>query len=540
MNRKGKIIMKKVARIFFSITMFCCAFMISTLPVEAAKGPKATSISNVKAKGTTMVVKWKKKSGVTGYQIQYSTNSKFKKSSKTVKVKKYKTTSITIKKLKSGKKYYVRIRTYKGKKTSKWSKTKNCMIKNTSTRSTSFSGHKHNWVDHKITTQEEVIVTPAVRTQKYYLICHCEEWFSTLEDWEIHSLEGDYHHQGYAPTRATTFVKTPAKRKTVTKVKTDYRYCTICGAHYDSMSKDYDYTVSSKLKTPSIKKITSLEKGFSLSWYKESDINGYQIQYSTNSDFSKNHTITRISNANLGSADIEHLGDQCTYYVRIRTYKGNVCSNWSQKKSIKTKHWSVDASKIKFTSLKMMNNRVYFSVTNYNSVPAAVYFDLYYTDPNTGDILESKQKDYTECSFLSIGSGKTVSGCWGAPELPNGFPRSDFKIHFRIRNAEDAFKACHNDLSDKVSVSITKQDSDYTYIRFTNEGAPTDLDIVSYTAIAYDKYGKAMDAQSVTNINIPKKGNSDTQKVRFYDELHGTFVPSKVEVYPSEVYSINY
>ena len=69
-------------------------------------------------------MKWKKKSNITGYQIQYSTNSKFKKGNKSIKIKSAKTVSKKITKLKVAKKYYVRIRTYKGKKYSKWSKVK--------------------------------------------------------------------------------------------------------------------------------------------------------------------------------------------------------------------------------------------------------------------------------------------------------------------------------------------------------------------------------------------------------------------------------
>lgn len=45
--------------------------------------------------------------------IQYSTSSTFKSGDKTVTVTSYKTTSKTISKLAGGKKYYVRIRTYK-------------------------------------------------------------------------------------------------------------------------------------------------------------------------------------------------------------------------------------------------------------------------------------------------------------------------------------------------------------------------------------------------------------------------------------------
>ena len=62
-----------------------------------------------------------------GYQIQYSTDSKFKSGNKTVTVNKNSTTKKTISKLKAKKKYYVRIRTYKtvGKQKyySDWSKS---------------------------------------------------------------------------------------------------------------------------------------------------------------------------------------------------------------------------------------------------------------------------------------------------------------------------------------------------------------------------------------------------------------------------------
>ena len=83
-----------------------------------------TTITSVKAQSKAFTVKWKKKSSITGYQIQYSTNSKFKKGNKSIKIKSAKTVSKKITKLKVAKKYYVRIRTYKGKKYSKWSKVK--------------------------------------------------------------------------------------------------------------------------------------------------------------------------------------------------------------------------------------------------------------------------------------------------------------------------------------------------------------------------------------------------------------------------------
>jgi hypothetical protein len=77
--------------------------------------PKATTLSKVtSAKTKTLAVTWKKQATqTTGYQIQYSTSSKFTtKTTKTVTVKGTKTLSKTISKLTAKKKYYVRVRTY--------------------------------------------------------------------------------------------------------------------------------------------------------------------------------------------------------------------------------------------------------------------------------------------------------------------------------------------------------------------------------------------------------------------------------------------
>lgn len=112
--------MKKITAIILSIFIllgiyYPCNILAASMP---------TTITSVKAQSKAFTVKWKKKSGITGYQIQYSTNSKFKKGNKSIKIKNAKTISKKITKLKVAKKYYVRIRTYKGKKYSKWSKVK--------------------------------------------------------------------------------------------------------------------------------------------------------------------------------------------------------------------------------------------------------------------------------------------------------------------------------------------------------------------------------------------------------------------------------
>ena len=116
--------MKRILSSLLSVVMLVSAMSLVDFSAFAASKLPATSITSLSAKDNGFKIKWKKKSGITGYQIQYSTNSKFKKGNKSIKIKNAKTISKKITKLKVAKKYYVRIRTYKGKKYSKWSKVK--------------------------------------------------------------------------------------------------------------------------------------------------------------------------------------------------------------------------------------------------------------------------------------------------------------------------------------------------------------------------------------------------------------------------------
>ena len=95
--------------------------------------PKGTTLSSLKKGSKSMTVKWNKqaakmsKSHITGYQIRYATKSSMA-SAKKVLIKGYTKTSKKITGLKSGKKYYVQVRTYKTVKGvkyySKWSAKK--------------------------------------------------------------------------------------------------------------------------------------------------------------------------------------------------------------------------------------------------------------------------------------------------------------------------------------------------------------------------------------------------------------------------------
>ena len=74
--------------------------------------PKTTKITGTTAGKKQRTVKWKKISNVDGYQLRYSTKSSMSGAKNTSRISKSKS-SYAIKKLKSGKKYYVQVRTYK-------------------------------------------------------------------------------------------------------------------------------------------------------------------------------------------------------------------------------------------------------------------------------------------------------------------------------------------------------------------------------------------------------------------------------------------
>ncbi len=99
----------------------------NTPSTPAAKAPviKRAVILKITPGKKSLKLKWKKQSGITGYQIQYAQKKSFS-GKKTVRIKSSKTTSKNITKLKSKKKYYIRIRAYKTVKGKKyygsWSK----------------------------------------------------------------------------------------------------------------------------------------------------------------------------------------------------------------------------------------------------------------------------------------------------------------------------------------------------------------------------------------------------------------------------------
>lgn len=135
-NGKGKVAIKGTGIAVITVTAEGNTnYNKKAVKITITSAPKKEKLVTVKSRSKKKLeVKWSKDTRATGYEVQYSTSSKFKsKTTKTVQIRKNKITGQTIKKLKSGKKYYVRVRAYKkcGKKKlcGQWSKVKNVKIR---------------------------------------------------------------------------------------------------------------------------------------------------------------------------------------------------------------------------------------------------------------------------------------------------------------------------------------------------------------------------------------------------------------------------
>lgn len=95
-------------------------------------------------------------------------------------------------------------------------------------------------------------------------------------------------------------------------------------------------------KATSISKLTKGKKSFKVKWKKvSSQASGYQIQYATNSKFTKNKKTVTVKSYKTTSKTVTKLKAKKKYYVKIRTYKkvGSTTyySGWSKYKTVKTR-----------------------------------------------------------------------------------------------------------------------------------------------------------------------------------------------------------
>lgn len=116
--------------------------------------------------------------------------------------------------------------------------------------------------------------------------------------------------------------------------------CGHSGTAFETVSRQLGLTFVS-LDAPSVipsgLTLTPGNRYFKATWKKASSINGYQIQYSKNKNFSQS-TSKLTRNGNITNLTVKNLAANQTYYVRIRAYKNanskRYYGKWSTTKTV--------------------------------------------------------------------------------------------------------------------------------------------------------------------------------------------------------------
>ena len=187
-----------------------------------------------------------------------------------------------------------------------------------------------------------------------------------------------YQMDNYAVTmeaffKNCTFERKVTKEPTCTENGEAAYYCTVCGAKKNNSTEPLQakghfwdegfttaptfrkkgktvYTCSEcgetkteiipKLKKPQLTDVVAGKKRFTAKWGAVEDVLGFEIQYATNKEFTKNVAVVKVKNPKKVKKLVKKLKAKQTYYVRIRAYIDNgkiIYSGWSAKKTVKTK-----------------------------------------------------------------------------------------------------------------------------------------------------------------------------------------------------------
>ena len=133
---------------------------------------------------------------------------------------------------------------------------------------------------------------------------------------------------------------TPVTDKTVPATfkaagKTEGSHCSTCGKVLVAQK-----TVA-KLGAAKLSKVTAGKKQFKATWKSVKNIDGYQLQYSTDKNFKKSNKTITVKGYKSTSKMVKKLKAKKKYYVQIRAYKTingkKQYSAWSKSKTVTTK-----------------------------------------------------------------------------------------------------------------------------------------------------------------------------------------------------------
>lgn len=279
---------------------------------------KVSGLTVVSTNTNSTEVKWSKEATADKYRVQVYRSGAWKTYSTTS------STSMTITGLSSATTYNVRVCGYKTINNVEFAGPYCTQVKLTTTpiKPTSISAS---------TGASSVTITWTKQANatgyQLYQYDYSKEKYVLLNDVQG-SATNSYKH--------TSLNANKKYRYRVRAYKVAYDGKTIYGPYSDRLeayTKPSATTLKS-LSTPATKRIKA-------SWSKVSGASGYQVQWSTYSDFSSNYKSVNVSGASTLSTTITTYQSKKKYYVRVRSYATHdgikYYSSWSNKQYITTK-----------------------------------------------------------------------------------------------------------------------------------------------------------------------------------------------------------
>lgn len=277
--------------------------------------PPAAKNARLSGRGQTYLkVKWDKNPYADGYEVQIYRKDGWQKAGET------ENNYFTINNLTVASSYTVKIRAYKTVDNKKYYSAFSNSVKDST----------------KPSTVKSISYTAAPKQV-------------TLSWSEVGNSTGYKIYKYYPSTKKTRLYKTVTSTSVkVTDLKPNSEYFFIIKAYKNSYNNTVLYGENSKVlkayTAPSAPKATSAvsnsKKRITFKWKKVSSVSGYEIMWSTTSNFSSNRKTVTASSASTAKV-IATAQSNKKYYVRIRAYKthGNkkLYSPWSTTLSTKVK-----------------------------------------------------------------------------------------------------------------------------------------------------------------------------------------------------------
>ena len=320
--------MKQLKRISIFLLTLVLTLTFLVIPAQAAS-LSAPKITTVYASRNSIFVCWPKSTDCTGYEVQYSVNSNYSKS-KTAKFSSN-TTWGELKNLQYSKKYYIRVRKYKGALRSAWTKTY-CYTRNKNeTRRTYIKSIS------PVVGGFKVAWNPITKSNGYLPATGYQVRYSTDSTFKTGvktvNVSGKYSSK--------TINGVGCKKKYYVQVRT---YRTVNKKNYYSLWCGTKYVTTKGVSNTTLVSVSPDYYAFTAKWNKVGSATGYQIKYSTKSDMSNPVTV-KISKNTTTSYKVQKLKANTTYYVQVQAYNTvnngskniNYYGAFSSKMSVKTK-----------------------------------------------------------------------------------------------------------------------------------------------------------------------------------------------------------